>query len=66
MTWEQVENLPTAVIEEFERGTVAVVTDHFTPSGPGQEMHTLEAVPCRSDIAVATSKSCVVIKENER
>ena len=36
MTWEKAENVPKAVIEEFENGTKVVVADHITPSGTGQ------------------------------
>lgn len=43
VTWEPAENVPTAVINEFEQGTVVVVQDQITKSGLaiGQTTHTL-------------------------
>ena len=40
MTWEKEDSIPTEVIQEFERGNKAVVTDS-TVSRMGQTMHTL-------------------------
>ena len=41
VTWEQAENVPRAVVEEFERGAVSSVTDEVASSGMGQKVHIL-------------------------
>ena len=66
VTWEPAEDVPNAVIEEFERGTKAVVTDHTAPSGTGQTLHTLTVSPNQScSTSPGPSASRPVIKENE-
>lgn len=66
VTWEKAENVPKAVIEEFENGTKAVVADHITPSGTGQTVHTLTVLPNQSRLAShPPSADRPVIKENE-
>lgn len=66
VTWEPAENVPTAVINEFEQGTVVVVQDQITKSGLGQTTHTLTV---SSQGSSARSHSCspprTVIKESE-
>ena len=72
MTWEQAENVPKAVIEEFESGTKAVDTkavdtDRIAPSRTGQTVHTLTVQPNQSHLACSHDPSAdrPVIKENE-
>lgn len=68
VTWEPAQNVPNAVIEEFERGSVAVVTDHVTPSGIGQTTHTLTVSPSQSPSTAVPRGPLAdrpVIKESE-
>ena len=44
VTWEPAENIPSVIVDEFERGTVIQVKDEITP-GIGQDMHTISAEP---------------------
>ena len=41
VTWEPAENVPAAVIQEFEQGDVAVALDSATEVGICQTVHTL-------------------------
>ena len=41
-TWEPAENVPIAIINEFEQGIVVIVQDETTKSGLGQTTHTLK------------------------
>lgn len=52
VTWEPAGNVPDAIIEDFERGTVVEITDQVITTGIGQEMHTLTAIPNRTKIPV--------------
>lgn len=68
VTWEPAGNVPDAIIEEFERGTVMEVTDQVTVTGIGQEVHTLTAIPNCTKTPVlppTPSNARPVIKENE-
>ena len=66
VTWEPAENVPALVVEEFERGTVAAVTDNVTLFGIGQTTHTLTIAPTQSPICtLGISAGHTVIKGNE-
>ena len=63
VTWEPAENVPYAIIEEFERGTMVEIADQVTTSGLGQEMHTLTVAP--KTVPPPPSILRPVIKQNE-
>lgn len=58
--------MPVTVIQEFEQGGSALVTDHSTPTGISQTLHTLTVshkhMPSPS---CGPSPNRPVIKENE-
>lgn len=63
VTWEPAGNVPDAIIEEFERGTMVEITDQVTASGLGQEMHTLTVTPKTAPPSPAKLRP--VIKQSE-
>ena len=44
VTWEPAQNVPSNIIEEFEKGTKARVKDSVTCCGVGQTTHTFSVV----------------------
>ena len=66
VTWEPAESVPVAVVQEFERGVVAAVTDHMSLSGIGQTRHTLTVGPSDSSTLTShTAAARTVIRESE-
>lgn len=68
MTWEPAEYIPNIVIEEFERGTVGIVSDYATPTGIRQTVYTLTVASSQSHyttIAYGPSADRPVIKESK-
>lgn len=45
VTWEPAANVPSAVVDEFEKGILITVSDDVSSTGIGQETHTLAAMP---------------------
>lgn len=62
VTWEAAENVPHAVIQEYERGTETVATEYISQTGIGQELHTITVTPNKSSLVVPTSRP--VIKQS--
>ena len=60
MSWESAENVPAAIVQEFERGSIIVGVDNISTSGICQTVHTLTT--CSS---TSTSTRHPVVTDND-
>ena len=64
VTWEPAENVPSAIIEEFERNAMSTVKESIELTGVGQKIHTL-TFDVNNSHTSTLQQSRTVVKESD-